>query len=78
MSADRPMSEYEAALFSAVRILGTAILKLGADETAILTQLRESQDAASLDHRRQTAATLGLLIKSLCEPPTYYRPGGSN
>jgi hypothetical protein len=74
MPTDRPMSEYEAALFTTVTILGRAILKLGASETDILTELRDAQGAAQLDERKQTAATLGLLIRVLCEPPWHYVP----
>jgi hypothetical protein len=69
------MSEYKGALFSAVLVLGKAVLKLGASETDILTELRGSQAAAQLDNRRNEAATLGHLIEFLCEPPRYYVPG---
>jgi hypothetical protein len=66
------MSEYEAALFEAVRILGGLVVKMGGDETALLTQLRESKSLAEENGRRNEAATLGFLITFLCEPPEFY------
>jgi hypothetical protein len=80
MTTDRPMSEYESALFDAVVILGHAVIRLGANETEILTELREAQQDAARDNRRNRAATLDMLIKILCEPPVYYVPRepGSN
>jgi hypothetical protein len=73
---NRPMSEYEAALFSAVLALGQTLLKAGSlDETALLERLAESRSMAEQDGRTNEAATLTMFMKLWGEPPTYYVPG---
>jgi hypothetical protein len=65
MTNDRPMSEYESALFSAVRILGEAVIKLGANEPELLSKFKEARSEANLEDRRNEAATFDLLIRML-------------
>jgi hypothetical protein len=72
---NRPMSEYEAALFSAVLALGQTLLKAGSlDETALLERLAESRLMAEEDGRTNEAATLAAFMKFWGEPPVYYMP----
>lgn len=75
---DRPMSEYEAALFHAVLVLGQALLKTGSvSESDLLSGLSEGRTRAEESGRTNEAATLGFLIKFLGEPPTFFVPGRS-
>jgi hypothetical protein len=73
MKTNRPMNEYEGALFSAVLILGDAVAKLGASESDLLSKFKQARNDADADGRKNEAATLGLFIKFLFEPPEYYR-----
>ena len=78
MNEDRIMSEYEVALFQAVRIIGLEAIKAGANETSILTQLKEGQNDAESSNRKNEAATLAQLIRTWCEPERHFQPGDSN
>jgi hypothetical protein len=78
LDTDRPMSEYEAALFGAVRILGAAVLELGANESDLLGQFKEAQSLAADQGSKNKAATYAGLIKALFEPPVFYAPGDRN
>ena len=73
MKTDRPMNEYEGALFSAFLILGDAV-ELGASESDLLSKIKQARNDADTDGRKNEAATLDLFIKHLFEPPEYYRP----
>jgi len=75
---DRPMSEYESALYEAVRILGGAVLELGANADSLLAKLEEAQRDAVASGSENGAATYELLIQALFEPERIYRPGPSN
>ena len=65
MTIDRPMSEYESALLSAVRILGEAVIELGASRSELLSKFKEARDEAHLEDRHNEAATFDLLIQLL-------------
>ena len=69
MSADRPMNEYEGALFEAFVALSQTLLETSSiSESALLNKLSEARrDSERMGHSRG-AATLGLLIKFLAEP----------
>ena len=76
VKTDRPMSEYESALFHAVLVMGQTLLKSGSiNESELLSGLSEARTRAEESDRRNEAATLGFLIKFLGEPPTFYVPG---
>ena len=71
MTTDRPMNEYEGALFDAVLAIGQTLLEAGSiSESALLNKLSEARNIISEPIRTQKrAATLGYLIKFLGEPP---------
>jgi hypothetical protein len=72
METDRPMSEYEWALFSAAAVLGSVLCDLGLKQV-LATRLRNARDqAADLGHRND-AATTEMLIRAIdgrwyCQP----------
>lgn len=66
--ADRPMSEYEGALFSAVYVLGMSILELGADSKVLRGRLSDEMRRAEDLGNTQGAAALGSLINALFGP----------
>jgi len=69
MSADRPMNEYEGALFEAFVALSQTLLEgSSVSESALLNKLSEAKRDAQRMGRSRGAATLGLLIKFLVEP----------
>jgi hypothetical protein len=69
MSADRPMNEYEGALFEAFVALSQTLLEgSSVSESALLNKLSEAKKDAERMGRSRGAATLGLLIKFLVEP----------
>ena len=69
MSADRPMNEYEGALFEAFVALSQTLLEgSSVSESALLNKLSEAKRDAQRMGRSRGAATLGLLIKLLVEP----------
>lgn len=72
---DRPMSEYESALFHAVVALGGAMLTDDADKEAVRARLSEIAESSDADGRRNEAATLRMLVKFLCDPPEFFVPG---
>jgi hypothetical protein len=70
MSADRPMNEYESALFEAFVALSQTLLERSEiSESALLSKLLEAKKDSERMGRSRGAATLGLLIKFLVEPP---------
>jgi hypothetical protein len=76
MSADRPMNEYEGALFEAFLALGQTLLEASSiSESALLNRLSEARKDSERMGRRQGAATLGLMIKFLGEPSRYFVAG---
>jgi hypothetical protein len=75
---DRPMNEYEGALFSALLILGGAVVKLGASESELLSKFKEARNDANADGRKSETGTLDLFIRLLFEPPRHYVPGDRN
>lgn len=75
---DRPMSEYESALFTAVRVLGLAIVEKGGNCAAIQAGLEEMAELADESDRKNEAATLRLLLRGILEPGIAYIPGKPN
>lgn len=71
---DRPMTEHEGALFDAVRVIGTAVLELGADPHVMFGRLLEAQREASARGNTHGAATLGFLIGALFQKPDAPKP----
>ena len=78
MNADRPMNEYESALYEAVRVLGLAVIEKGGNRNAIQAGLEETADDMEADGRQNGAATLRLLCRALLNPGIAYVPGNSN
>ena len=69
MSADRPMNEYEGALFEAFVALSQTLLEGSCvSESALLNRLSEARKDSERMGRNRGAATLGLMIKFLGEP----------
>ena len=69
MSTDRPMNEYEGALFEAFLALSHTLLEASSiSESALLNRLSEAKNDSERMGRSRGAATLGLLIKFLVEP----------
>ena len=69
MSADRPMNEYEGALFEAFVALSQTLLESSSiSESALLDRLSEAKKDSERMGRSRGAATLGLMIKFLGEP----------
>jgi hypothetical protein len=76
METDRPMNEYEGALFDAVLPIGQTLLESGSiSESALLNKLAEARTDSEEWGRRNEAATLGLLIKFLGESPRHFAAG---
>jgi len=65
MTADRPMSQHEGALFDVVRVLGTTVLELGADPKKLNERLSEVRRNAENLGNRHGADTIGFLIGAL-------------
>jgi hypothetical protein len=72
------MSEYESALYAAVRVLGLAIIEMGANRNAIQAGLEEAQEDAATTGSKNGAATLGHLLDALFSPPRAYLPSEPN
>ena len=72
MEADRPMNEYENALYEAVRVIGLAVIEMGGNRKAIQAGLEEMQEAMEQDGQKNGAATLQLLCRSLLNPGIAY------
>ena len=68
MSADRPLTEHEGALFDAVCILARTVLELGADPKILNERLAEARRSAEARDNRHGAETLGFLIHTLFTP----------
>ena len=78
MSADRPMNEYEGALFEAFVALSQTLLEGSCvSESALLNKLSEAKKDAERMGRVRGAATLGLLIKFLVEPSRHVVASGA-
>ena len=76
MTTDRPMSEYEIALFAIVQVLAQLLLESGKlDETTFLEKLSEARENFAFVESRNAAATIAHLIKFLSEPLEYWVPG---
>lgn len=70
------MNKYEGALFDAVLAIGQTLLESGSiSESALLNKLSEARTDLEEMGRRNGAATLGLLIKFLGEPPRHFAAG---
>lgn len=69
MSQNRPMSEFEGALFDAVLAIGTTMLELGADPAVFRARLTAARDAADKLGNRHGAGTLDFLIGGLFTTP---------
>ena len=67
---NRPMSEYEGALFAAVGIALRSLIDLGISPALLLQRLSFSREAALSDGRTNEAATLNGLALSLRDPAT--------
>ena len=69
MSADRPMNEYEGALFRGVSRPRRTLLEASSiSESTLLSRLSEARRDSERMGRSRGAATLGLMIKFLGEP----------
>jgi hypothetical protein len=68
----------EGALFTAVRILGHAVVKLGGSESELLAKFKEARNDANADGRTNETATLDMLIRLLFEEPRAYVPTDPN
>jgi hypothetical protein len=68
MTADRPMSAHEGALFESVQVLAKTLLDLGADASVLRARLTEARDATGSLGNRAGAGTLDFLIDSLFSP----------
>jgi hypothetical protein len=76
MSADRPMNEYEGALFEAFLALSQTLLEASSiSESALLNRLSEARKDSERMGRSRGAATLGLMIKFLGEPSRHVVAG---
>ncbi len=73
MGIERPMNEYELALFSAVMTLTKAVVALGANRTALAASFRESTSLAKDRKREDEAAVLNFLA-DLAEHDVFYTP----
>jgi hypothetical protein len=69
MSEQQVMTEYERALYEAVRVLGMAVLELGGNPKTIEAGLKEMQEDMKKDGRHNGAAVLKLLRDAWLEPP---------
>ena len=69
MSANRPMSEHEGALFDAILVLGATLLEMGADGEKLQARLSIARDAADALGNRHSAGTLDFLIRNLFPSP---------
>ena len=65
MSANRPMSEHEAALFDAVVALAATMLELGADGPKLQARLSAARDAAGALGNHRSVETMEFLIRSI-------------
>lgn len=69
MTTDRPMNEYEGALFEAFLALSQTLLESSnISESGLLGRLSEARKDSERMGRNRGAATLGLMIKFLGEP----------
>ena len=73
MSIERPMNEYEGALFSAVATLLKAVISLGVDRLALAVEFRESARRAT-DDGRESEATVSEIFAKLAERDAFYVP----
>jgi hypothetical protein len=78
MNPDRPMNEYEGALYEAVRVLGLAIIEMGGNRLAIQAGLEEMRDAANGHGEKNGAAILDHLCRALSDAPVAYQPAKPN
>jgi chemotaxis receptor (MCP) glutamine deamidase CheD len=73
MGIERPMNEYEGALFSAMMTLVKTVVELGADRAALAAKFRESAEVANRGGRESDAAVSEMLA-NLAERDVYYVP----
>ena len=78
MITDRPLNEYESALYSAIRVLGLAIIEMGGNRNAIQAGLEDAQEFMAEQKHKNGAATLKMLRDALLEPGTAYVPRSPN
>ena len=78
MNADRPMNEYESALYEAIRILGQAVVEMGANRGALQARFEDMQEQMERDGQKNGAATLQLLCGSILNPGTKYMAAPPN
>lgn len=74
MSRGRISTGTENAFFTAICILGGAVIKGSASESELLSKFKEARDDAQADGQYETAATIGQFIRLLFEPPRHYVP----
>ena len=76
MTTDRPMNEYEGALFEAFLALSQTLLDASSvSESVLLGRLSEARRDSERMGRGRAAATLGLMIKFLGEPSRHIVAG---
>jgi hypothetical protein len=73
MAMDRPMNEYEAALFAALMVLVQAMAKGETDKTALVKHLRSAAKTYTNLGHKSGAAVLEMLA-SVTEDDTAYIP----
>jgi len=62
---DRPMSEYESAIYEAVCVLLATVLDLGARHETLVERLMEVRDDKKVGGSKNGAAAIDLLIRSV-------------
>ncbi len=73
MSIERPMNEYELALFSAVMTLTKAVVALGANRAELAASFREFASQAK-DQKQEDGAAVSGFLADLAERDVFYIP----
>lgn len=73
MTLDRPMNEYEGALFSALMVLTTSIARGETDRPTLAANFREAAKDSAGDDRKNASAVLEIL-GNLAEADRFFRP----
>ena len=74
MSIERPMNEYEGALFSAVMTLIKTVVSLGVDRPTLAAEFRDSARLAA-ENGRETGAAVSETLAKIAERDVFYVPG---
>ena len=71
---DRPMNEYENALYEAVRVLGLAVIEKGGNRNSIQAGFEAAREDMIEMGQESAAATLEQLCRALLNPGLAYVP----